>query len=842
MAIIPKQFGQKDQPKLTAKTFDPLRIDCPPTKNHATAFYAMVGEAPGAYEVKRKELFVNEAGSILNRVCAAANIPKYQIYLTTCCKTQLPGNRSSSLWTNKGYRHPAWGELQSRLIDELAECQAPIIILLGSTAMKMLLAQPKMDSITKYRGSAYKAEDFPHLKKLSGKIILLTFHPSFLLYSKSPKSFYTMMFDLKKAESLHEDPTLLDDHPEIIINPQHNEILQFMHKILEDKPITAIDIEATPKFITCFALAFQQEEKVKSLCIPLIDNKGNIWTIEQETQIWNLFASILADSDIPKIAQNGMFDFVFILRTMAMLTDNFSFDTMLAQHLVYTDLPKGLDYLTSVYTYFPYYKDDGKQSHLKVIKDWPSYWEYNAKDAAYLLPIKEKLEQEIDDFNCQDSMSYQMELHKPLIEMEYNGILTDQEGIQTYSGKLSRQIRALQHGINKLTGIHLNTNSSKQMTAYFYGTLGLPIRKNRKTGNASCDTVALHRIAKTGKKGSTVAKLIIKMRKAHKLLSTYFTVNVDEDNRLRCSHSISGTASGRISTNKTFFGTGTNLQNQPEAYKKYLMADPDHIICEVDLAKAEAHVVAYLCQDANMIKGFESGIDSHSLNASLIFGVPIEEVIAEAHSGKEQRHTMRYMGKKVVHASNYDMGPLTFSDQLAVENVFMSMGECNKLLKNYRRKFPGLTKWHESIREEVTKTRILYNLFGRPKRFLGALNLALYRSAYSYKPQSTVAELLNRGTIKMANDPRLGQDMYDIDLLTTVHDSDVFQFHKNQAQNLLQILLIVKDHMTHTFTYLGNSFTIRLDAMIGLRWKGRTAEISNFDQESIDKALEKIGA
>lgn len=837
MALIPKQPTELINKK---PGFNALQVDVPPTRNAATALYAFVGEAPAAYEMKEKEPFIGDAGRQLTRVCSAAHISRYQIYMTNCCKTQLPGNRTDTLWTHKGYRHPQWGELQQRLIDELAEISAPIIMLLGNTAMKMLLAYPHFDSITKYRGSAYRAEDFPHLKKLKGKIIILSVHPASLLYSGNPTALYTMIFDMKKMIALAEDPTLLNAKPEIITNPTHGEILSFLQEC-KQKDLLALDIEATPKFITCLSFAFKADPIAKALCIPLIDNRGNMWTVEQETEIWREVAEILNDPNIQIIAQNGMFDMVFILRTMNMLMDNFSFDTMLAQHLCYTDLPKGLDYLTSVYTYFPYYKDEGKQAHLKVIKDWPSYWEYNAKDSAYLIPIRKNLLEEIEAFDCQDSMDYQMNLHKPLIEMEWNGILTDQEGIKKYSKLLSRRIKALQHGINKLAGQTLNTNSSKQLTAYFYGVLALPIRKNRKTGNASCDTIALHRIAKTGKKGSVVAKLIIKMRKYHKLHSTYFTVNVDEDNRLRCSHAIAGTVSGRIATKKTFFGTGTNLQNQPEAYKKYLMADPEHIICECDLAKAEAHVVAYLCQDANMIKGFETGIDSHSLNASLIFDVPIEEVIAEAHSGKEQRHTMRYMGKKVVHASNYNMGPLTFSDQLAVENVFMSMGECKKLLQNYRRRFPGLETWHSRIIEEVSRTRILYNLFGRPKRFLGALNPALFRNAFSYIPQSTVAELLNRGLIRMVNDPRLGRDGYDIDMLTTVHDSVVFQFHKDQAENLIQILNIIKDHMTHTFTYLGKSFSIGLDATIGFRWKGDYAEIEKFDKEGVDKALTKIG-
>jgi len=192
--------------------------------------------------------------------------------------------------------------------------------------------------------------------------------------------------------------------------------------------------------------------------------------------------------------------------------------------------------------------------------------------------------------------------------------------------------------------------------------------------------------------------------------------------------------------------------------------------------------------------------------------------------------------------SNYAMGPLTFSDNLAKEEIFMNQTECKQLLQNYQDRFPGLRRWHREIEDEVSQSRILYNLFGRPRRFLGDMNPVLFRNAYSYKPQSTVAELLNKGMIKMSNDPRLGKAGYDIRFNTTVHDSVVFSFHKNQVDNLLKILLIIDDHMKHTFTYKGKSFTIGLDAKIGKQWAGKTAEIESFTQDNINKALEKIGA
>jgi len=838
---IPKDPTTSEQ-DLKKNSFDILAVECPPTDNIKTAIVAMVGDAPNDIEVLKAEPFVGPIGAQFNRICAAIRLARYQIYLTHACKAKLPKNNISKLWTEKGWRHPKWGELQRVLIDELAEFPGKVIMLLGDTAMRLLIDEPKFDSIQKYRGSFYPAEYFPHLKeKLAGKIIGFSFHPSFTTFSGKPTHFYTMIADFTKTLKLIDDPSLLVDNTEIIIQPGFEKVMQF-YALIKEKEFVAFDVEATPKFITCFSFAVYDEGKIKSMCIPIMNNQGSYWSPEEEVKIWLGAAKILADENIKKILQNGMFDIMFILRTMNIKTENFWFDTMLAQHICYTELPKGLDYLTSCYTYYPYYKDDGKQSHLKVIKDWKQYWIYNAKDSAYLLPISEALIKELEEFEATDDMEYTMNLHKPLMEMEFNGILTDTEGIKKTKAEYEEKIESLQKQLNEIAGKELNPNSSKQMIAYFYGICMIKPYINRKTNSATCDTVALHRIAKNGGKGSTEAKIIIKIRKYGKLVSTYFNVSVDEDKRLRCNHKISGTSSGRIATEGTYFGTGTNLQNQPYVFKYFLIADPDWILCECDLAKAEAHVVAYLSQDANMIESFVSGIDVHSFNASKIFNVPIEEVIKESKEKKvDQKQTMRYMGKKVVHASNYAMGPQTFSDQLATEEIFMSQSECKRLLQNYSDRFPGLKRWHQSIEEEVQSTRILYNLFGRPKRFLGEMNAALFRNAYSYKPQSTVAELLNRGIIKCANDLRLGKDGFDIRMLTTVHDSFVFQFHKSQIPNLQNILLIVKDHMTHTFTYKGKSFTIGLDAKIGTQWAGNITEISKFNQEKINNAVKKIG-
>lgn len=844
MNIIPK-IPDKPIPKIPSVdsaqfAYSPkLEIACPPTDNILSARFVFVSNLPTHIECKKQAPFSGPRSGQFNRALAVVRIPKYEVYLTHAVKADWM--KESQIFTEKGFKCPEWGVLQQNLIRELSSFKGKVIVLLGELPIRLLLDDPKIKSVHKYRGSFYPAERFSHLAKpLKGKIILCSYHPDYtgIGKNKDPKAFYTLVSDLKRMLNVESNPEILSSKVDIKIAPRFDEVMKF-YKLIETKSICAFDIEAPPDFVTCFSLAIRHNNQVQSMCIPLMDNHGNYWSPQQELEIWQGLARILGSSRIRKLMQNGMFDITYMLRRMKIFTDNFYFDTLLAQHLCYTDLPKGLDYLTSVYTYEPYYKDQGKKVHFELQKDWRSYWYYNAKDSGYLFQIMDELKKELEDFEATEAMQYQMDLHKPLIEMFHNGILADTKGIEEYRKQLEIEILAHQKELNEITNKELNTNSSPQMQGYFYGTCMLKPYIDRKTGNPTCNAVALSRIAKKGKAGAAAARIIMLMRTKGKLLSTYFRVNLDTDNKLRCSYNIPGTVSGRLSSEATYFGTGANLQNQPYIFKKYLCADPGYFIAEYDLAKAEAHVVAFLAQDEAMIKAFESGIDVHSFNASKIFACSIEEVQAEKRI--PNKLTKRDLGKKVVHASNYNMGPMTFSDQLAAENIFISVAQCKRLLNAYRDRFPSLEKWQRRIDLEVSENKILYNLFNRPKRFLGLIGPALFRNAYSFIPQSTVAELLNKGMIKMSNDYRLGRLRYDIDMLTTVHDSVLTHISLKQKPNFLKICQIIDDHMSYTFTHLGRSFKIGLDAKIGLVWAGKTVEINSFTQDNINEAFDKIG-
>lgn len=74
---------------------------------------------------------------------------------------------------------------------------------------------------------------------------------------------------------------------------------------------------------------------------------------------------------------------------------NLKRDTMLAQHVCFSNMQKGLDFLSSMYCkHHTYWKDDGKTWDAKTGED--QLWAYNCQDAVITFEV-DKVEQQTVD-------------------------------------------------------------------------------------------------------------------------------------------------------------------------------------------------------------------------------------------------------------------------------------------------------------------------------------------------------------------------------------------------------------------------------------------------------------
>jgi len=494
-----------------------------------------------------------------------------------------------------------------------------------------------------------------------------------------------------------------------------------------------------------------------------------------------------------------------------------------------------------------------------------TFLEYNALDAACTLEAHNAFWPALQKEGFQPAYDITMKLFDPLMFMQTRGIAVNHTAMEETKREINKQAAEAQEELNRLCGRALNVNSPKDCQQYFYIEKGIS-PYHSKEGRITVDDLALQRMARgTAKRpGLREAKLVQEIRGLGKLHATYLDIEFDKDERIRCSYNPRGTKFGRLSSSATVFGTGTNLQNLPQAFKKFLVADPGYVMWEVDKRQAEWVVVAYLANDASMIKVVEEGLDAHTYTASMMFVVPEDLVKLEnklignttdadliqqlrANSSELASYSAqlprgmsaRQAGKKSNHGLNYDETFVMF----ALINE-MEQSEAKRIINLYHRIYPGIRQtFHENVKRSLQRDRTLVNCFGRKVRFLDAWGPDLWKAGYAMLPQSTVVDSLNLGMVECYHDPWVTAGPGGIDLLAQVHDSLLFQVPLEWFQNkgaFAGAMERVYKFLEPTLEYNGRKFTIATDSKIGLNWGGYNKETNATGMQEVKNAQHGI--
>ena len=766
-----------------------------PPEGPRSAKIAFVGEAPGEAENRMLRPFVGASGQLLDQLLQSVGLLRRDVYLTNVVKEQPPGNQISryiSLTTSRASTTKRYDEMEQLLYDELAQVQANVIVPLGNVSLWALTRQK---AITKRRGSILVGD------MIGGRKVIPTLHPAAALRQYLWR--YYMVHDLQRIVEESAYPDIRLPSRELIIRPSFDDAMSYLRACHERQTI-GVDIEVNMKVLemSCIAIADSPE---RAISIPFMDEHGEYFTPPQEAAIMVEIARHLESPTIQKIGQNFKFDMGFLHNRFGIRTINYDC-TMIAQAILQPDFPKGLDFITSIYTREPYYKDEGK-TYFKLGLDLEQFWRYNAKDAIVCL---EAFPKQLNDLSRQgnvETYERQKALIDSLLYMETLGIRTDVAGLRDASLRADLAIHKLTIEIAALAGVPLNPNSPTQLREYFYVTKGLKPYVNRKTGKATTDVTALKRIARQGHKE---ALLLLDHRKLVKLNGTYYKIKVSADGRLRGSFNPVGTTSGRLSSSKNIFGEGGNLQNIPKAVRCFLVADPGYILFDVDLAQAENRTVAYIAPEETMIHAFETGIDVHSLTASAIFGKPVGEISRAEGSCAfgNGKGSERDWGKKANHAFNYALGEDQFS--LMYE---CTIQEAKRIRAGYFAKYPGVLMYHAWVRAQLNRDRTLTTPFGRRRKFLASFDNRLLNVAYSFIPQSLVGEIMNQWGLRFAYESPYFERAQ---LLNQIHDSLVFQFPVSLGWTAIaRALLALQTSLQQAIVWRTRQFAIPADLQMG---------------------------
>jgi DNA polymerase I - 3'-5' exonuclease and polymerase domains len=127
------------------------------------------------------------------------------------------------------------------------------------------------------------------------------------------------------------------------------------------------------------------------------------------------------------------------------------------------------------------------------------------------------------------------------------------------------------------------------------------------------------------------------------------------------------------------------------------------------------------------------------------------------------------------------------------------------IVERYHKAYPGVRNYHAWVRHQLSKNRTLENLFGRKRLFLDRWGEELFKSAYSFIPQSSVAEIINRRGIIYIY---YNQEMFKpVDLLLQVHDNIIFQmnYKKYTWEEQAKCLILIKNSLETELTWRGQN-------------------------------------
>lgn len=699
-----------------------------------SARICIVAEFPGETEVQLKQPLVGASGRYLWTELGKIGVKREQCYVTNVIKRRtLERDNLHDKTPVPAEEMRKWESVLARELSALSNVR--YILALGNVALHALTGHK---GVKKWRGSVINYTQ--ELGYKNDGQILVSYNPAFMLRDPSVELHFKI--DVQRFKRVLEGKYKPHDiRP--FINPNKRQCLDYIKRLRAERTPISFDIEITGGETACIGFANSAHE---GICINFRDaERTSRFDTYEETAIRLAIAELFADPRMFFVAQNGNFD-AYWLRYKDRIVAPVHYDTLLAHHTLYPTLPHSLAFLTTQYTEHPYYKDD--------ITDWRAsgdintFWAYNVKDCCITRAVYDKTLQELRDQKLDKFFfDHVMRLQPNLVEMTANGILIDAGLKDTIKHDLAAQLETLESDFIRAARVATadpdftcNPRSPEQLRGLFFNRLHF-VGRGSSTDEDNRNRIKLH--PNTTNASREMLNALDKYKEEHKFYSTYVDTSVDTDGRMRCEYRQWGTQSapGRLSSSSVMWGSGTNLQNQPDRARSMFIAPAGYGFVYFDLSQAEARYVAVAWQVKGLIENFRlqeaepEKYDIHRLNAARIFQVPYDTV-PKTDWTADHKPTLRYQGKRSVHGFNYRLMP----DSAAIK-FGVTVAEATHAHRLYHAAFPEISVEWQAIRKRVERDKVLYNAYGRRWILLSRINDdEALTPIIAFEPQSSIGD------------------------------------------------------------------------------------------------------
>jgi DNA polymerase-1 len=351
-----------------------------------------------------------------------------------------------------------------------------------------------------------------------------------------------------------------------------------------------------------------------------------------------------------------------------------------------------------------------------------------------------------------------------LFRMEHVGVRIDIGVLDGLSKRFAIELERVGERIFELAGRRFNINSPKQLGEVLFTHLGLPAPAVRGKGKAiSTAQDVLEQLAEQNE----VPRLVLEYRHLSKLKSNYvdaLPLLADSNSRVHSTFMAAATATGRLSS------VNPNLQNIPirtelgREIRAAFTAAPGTQLLSADYSQIELRLLAHFSGDPLLVKAYAEDIDIHTMTASEVFGVPIENM------DKETRGRAKAVNFGIV----YGISAFGLAAQLGIPQQ-----EARAYIDRYFARYQGVRAFIDKTLEATRREGSVRTLFGRlrPIPDIESRNPNqrgfAERTAVNTPLQGTAADLIKLAMI--AIDRKLTEQGLKTRMVLQVHDELLFE-------------------------------------------------------------------
>jgi len=489
----------------------------------------------------------------------------------------------------------------------------------------------------------------------------------------------------------------------------------------------------------------------------------------------------LESEEYKKIGQNIKFDYI-LLKSNGVHLKGIIFDTMLASFLLEPTARHNMDDMAERYLGYKTikFKDiTGKGKNKIKLIDIPldKLGEYAAEDADVTLKLYHYLKPKIEENHFSELMqTIDMKLLFVLAKMEMNGVKVDVPYLENLSSIFGKKLKILEQKIYKEAGEEFNINSTKQLGNILFNKL--KIKPERKTKTAfSTDVKVLEKLAQKHE----IAKYLLDYRTINKLKNTYTDALPKLINpttkRIHTSYNQTIAQTGRLTSTEPNLQNIPNKENIGRQIRNAFIPEKDYEILSSDYSQIELRILAHVSEDPALIEAFRNNKDVHALTAMNIYNINEQDVT------KEKRAVAKTINFGVI----YGMGPYKLSEQLKI-----SVPTAQEYIKQYFKKYKGIQKYFDFIRNQITEHNYVENLFGRRRYFPIIKDLpkrqmqAVFRMAINTPIQGAAADLIKIAMINIQKE--IENKQLKSKMIIQIHDELVFEVHKSEKEIMYELV------------------------------------------------------